>query len=258
MEDKTTGDLWGESGEQTTFQSSDQQDVQTPETQSLAEDVRESGSMAKPTPQESFQEIRSKAEKLQRERDEAVATLRRIEEYALQQQQQSSYAKAPADKQEPEPEIDDDDYIEGKQFKNEINYLKRELNQFKQQAQSSSIEQQLRSKYNDFDKVMTYENIAKLRELKPEIAQALHQSPDLYNKAASTYTILKEMGIHQENTYEPERERAQQNFNKPQTAAALKKTESALSHASEFSGSRLDEKRKKEIWTQMQNNLRRG
>lgn len=253
MEDKTTGDLWGETGEQTTFQAPDQQDVQTTHDQSLVEDVRESGSVAKPTPQESFQEIRSKAEKLQRERDEAVATLRRIEEYALQQQQQ---VKQP--EPEPEPEYDDDDYIEGKQFKNEINYLKRELNQFKQQAQSSSIEQQLRSKYNDFDKVMTYENIAKLRELKPEIAQALHQSPDLYNKAASTYTILKEMGIHQENTYEPERERAQQNFSKPQTAAALKKTESALSHASEFAGSRLDEKRKKEIWTQMQSNLRRG
>src|SRR6266403_210078 len=227
MSDKTTGDLWGETGEQTTFQSSDQQNVQTPETLPLAEDVRESGSMVKPTPQESFQEIRSKAEKLQRERDEAVATLRRIEEYALQQQQQ---VKQP--EPEPEPEYDDDDYIEGKHFKNEINYLKRELNQFKQQAQSSSIEQQLRSKYNDFDKVMTYENIAKLRELKPENASSLHQSADLYNKAAATYTILKELGIHQENTYEPERERAQQNFNKPQTAAALKKTDSALSHVS--------------------------
>ena len=245
--------LWGNDGEQSTSQVFDQQDVQAAETQSLAENVRESGSVVKPTPQESFQEIRSKAEKLQRERDEAVNTLRRIEEYALQQQQQ---VKQP--EPEPQPEYDDDDYIEGKQFKSEINYLKRELNQFKQQAQSTSIEQQLRSKYNDFDKVMTYENIAKLRELKPEIAQALHQSPDLYNKAASTYTILKEMGIHQENTYEPERERAQQNFSKPQASSSLKKTESALTHASEFSGSRLDEKRKKEIWASMQQSLRRG
>lgn len=253
MEDKYTGDLWGETGEQAAPQIPSQQDVQTTQDQSLDSDVRESGSVAKPTPQESFQEIRNKADKLQRERDEALLTLRRIEEYALQQQQQ---AKQPDP--EPQPEYDDDDFIEGKQFKNEINYLKRELNQFKQQAQSSSIEMQLRQKYVDFDKVMTYENIAKLRELKPEIAQALHQSPDLYNKAASTYTILKEMGIHQDNTYAPERERAQQNFSKPQASSALKKTESALSHASEFSGSRLDENRKKEIWATMQQNLRRG
>lgn len=253
MEDKYTGDLWGETGEQTAPQVLDQQDVQATQNEPLVEDVRESGPVGKPTPQESFQEIRSKAEKLQRERDEALATLRRIEEYALQQQQQ---VKQP--EPEPQPEYDDDDYIEGKHFKNEINYLKRELNQFKQQAQSSSIEQQLRQKYHDFDKVMTYENIAKLRELKPEIAQALHQSPDLYNKAASTYTILKEMGIHQENTYAPERERAQQNFNKPQASSALKKTESALSHAAEFSGSQLTADRKKEIWAQMQRNLRGG
>ncbi len=245
--------LWGDSGEQSTPQVFDQQDVQDTSTQSLAEDVRESGPVAKPTPQESFQEIRAKADKLQRERDEALNTIRRIEEYALQQQQQTKQPE-PA----PEPEYDDDDYIEGKQFKSEINYLKRELNQFKQQAQSSSIEQQLRSKYNDFDKVMTYENISKLRELKPEIASSLHQSSDLYNKAAATYTILKELGIHQENTYEPERERVVSNFSKPQASSSLKKTESALTHASEFSGSRLDEKRKKEIWASMQQSLRRG
>jgi hypothetical protein len=209
--------------------------------------------MAKPTPQESFSEMRAKADKLQRERDEALLTLRRIEEYALQQQQQ---AKQP--EPTPEPEYEDDDYIEGKQFKSEINYLKRELNQFKQQQQSTSIEQQLRSKYSDFDKVMTYENISKLRELRPEIASSLHQSADLYNKAAATYTILKEMGIHQENTYDPEKERVANNFNKPQMASSLKKTESALTHASEFSGSRLNEDRKKEIWAQMQRNLRGG
>lgn len=245
-----TGDLWGETGAQVA-QTPSQQDVQATQNQSTPEDIRGPESVAKPTPQESFQEIRAKADKFQKERDEALMTLQRIEQYALQQQQQ---AKQP--EQEPVPEYDDDDYIEGKQFKSEINYLKRELNQFKQQAQSTSIEQQLRNKYNDFDKVMTYDNIAKLRELRPEIASSLHQSSDLYNKAAATYTILKELGIHQENTYEPERERAVNNTNKPQTASSLKKTESALSHASEFSGSRLDESRKKEIWQQMQKNLR--
>ena len=251
MSDKSTGDLWGETGEQVP-QAPSEQNVQATQNEPAPEDVRGPEPVAKPTPQESFQEIRSRADKLQRERDEALLTLQRIEQYALQQQQQ---AKQP----EPEPapaEYDDDDYIEGKQFKNEINYLKRELNQFKQQAQSTSVEQQLRNKYNDFDKVMTYENIAKLRELRPEIASSLHQSSDLYNKAAATYTILKELGIHQENTYHPERERAELNTSKPQASSSLKKTESALSHASEFSGSRLDESRKKEIWQQMQKNLR--
>ncbi len=249
--------LWGEPIEQTTTQPSGQQDVPRVDAQNdvhrtLDDSAQRTETSNKPSAQESFQEIRAKAEKLQKERDEALLTLRRIEEYALQQQQQSQVVKQP----EPEPEYDDDDYVEGKHFKNEISYLKKELNTFKQQQQSSSIEMQLRNKYNDFDKVMTYENIAKLRELRPEIASSLHQSQDLYNKAAATYTILKELGIHQENTYNPERERADQNYNKPRNASSLQKTESALTHASEFSGNQLSESRKKEIYAQMLKNSR--
>jgi hypothetical protein len=138
------------------------------------------------------------------------------------------------------PEPDDDDYIEGKQFKSEINYLKRELNQFKQQAQSTSMEMQLRSKYPDFERVVSPDNINKFIQLKPELAESLRQTPDSYNKLITVY----------------KRERADMNQNKPRVASSLKKTESALSHASEFSGSRLDESRKKEIWQQMQKNLR--
>lgn len=242
-----TGDLWGDTPQPAS--TVPEQPVQQPvETQANEQ------SETAPTPQESFKEIRAKADKLQKERDEALLTLRRIEEYALQQQQNQQQYQKP--EPVPEPDLDDDDYVEAKHFKSKISHLEKQLNQFQQQQQSSSIEMQLRSKYPDFDKVMTYDNIAKLRESRPEIAQALHQSNDLYNKAASTYTILKEMGIHKEDIYEPERERAQQNFNKPQTASSLKKTESALSHAAEFSGSRLTEDRKKEIWLQMQRNLR--
>jgi len=249
MDNLHTGDLWGETGEIV----AESAPVQQPEVSEPNGTTRDETSQIEstPTPQESFKEIRAKADKLQRERDEALLTLRRIEEYALQQQQQARQPVA-----EPEPDLDDDDYVEAKHFKSKISHLEKQLNQFQQQQQSSSIEMQLRAKYPDFDRVMTYENISNLLEMRPEIAQALLKSPDIYNKAASTYTILKEMGIHQDNSYEPERERAQQNFNKPQTAAALKKTESALSHASEFSGSRLTQDRKEEIWKQMQRNLR--
>jgi hypothetical protein len=174
---------------------------------------------------------------------------RRLEEYALQQQNAHKPQVAP------EPEIHDDDIIEGRHFKNQINTLKQELNQFKQQQYSSTIEMQLRNRYNDFDRVVTHENISKLRELRPEIANSLHQTPDLYNKAAATYTLLKELGIYQENTYNPERERADLNYNKPRSTTSLQKPESPLSHVKEFSGSKLTEARKKEIWKQMQQNI---
>ena len=246
--------LWGNSGEQEITHAPAEQNVQPVDTQSnvsgTVSDVDNQEVGNKPTAQESFQAIRSRADKLQKERDEAIQTIRRIEEYALQQQQVKQPEPAP------EPEYEDDDYIEGKHFKSEINSLKKELNAFKQQHQSNSIEAQLRNKYNDFEKVMTYENIAKLRELRPEIASTLHQSTDLYNKAAATYTILKEMGIHQDNTYYPEKERVEQNIMKPRVASSLQKTESALTHVSEFSNGSLSENRKKEIWATMQRNAR--
>jgi len=257
MEDKYTGDLWGDAPQPASTVTS-QAETQAQSSMAETSEDKSEQSHAKPTPQESFQEMRAKNDRLQKERDEALLTLRRIEEYALQQQQQQALQQEQYKKPEPvpEPDLDDDDYVEAKHFKSKISNLEKQLSQFQQQQQSSSIEMQLRAKYPDFDRVMTYENIAKLREARPEIAQALHQSSDLYNKAASTYTILKEMGIHQDSSYEPERERAQHNFNKPQTASSLKKTESALSHASEFNGNRLTEDRKKEIWLQMQRNLR--
>ena len=262
MEDNlNTGSLWGEGGEQVA-QTSSEQDVQSTNTQDNVQgtvsNVDHTEVSNKPTPQESFQEIRLKAERLQKERDEAHMTLRRIEEYAIQQQQQSQQQRQP--EPEPDPDLDDDDYIEARHFKKTISSLTEQLNQFKQQQQSSSIEMQLKSRYSDFDKVMTRDNIAKLREMKPELAASLYKLKDIdpYNTAASTYSLLKEMGVDRQDSYEPERERAQSNFNKPQASSSLKKTESALSHASEFSGSRLTEDRKKEIWTTMQNNLRRS
>ena len=117
MDNIHTGDLWGETGEQVS-QAPSEQNVQATQNESTPEDIRGPEPVAKPTPQESFQEIRSRADKLQKERDEALLTLQRIEQYALQQQQQTKQPEP-----EPSPEPDDDDYIEGKQFKSEINYL---------------------------------------------------------------------------------------------------------------------------------------
>ena len=242
---KYTGDLWGDAP----------QPASTVQEQPVQQAVEDNNAPAqvetKPTPQESFSEMRAKTDKLQRERDEALQTLRRIEEYALQQQQQ---ARQPAP--DPEPDLDDDDYVEARHFKSKISNLEKQLNQFQQQQQQSSVQMQLITKYPDFERVVSPDNINKFIQLKPELAESFRQTPDSYNKAVAVYSLMKDLGIHSDTTYEPERERAQQNFNKPQTAAALKKTESALTHASEFSGSRLTEDRKKQIWADMQRNLR--
>lgn len=240
-DNKYTGDLWGE--------------AEQPLTQTTTEEVQNSSELQsqneKPTPQESFSELRKRAEQAERERNEAYQTLRRIEEYALQQQQQTPH-KQP----DPEPELDDDDYVEARHFKSQLNSLKQELNQYKQQQAISSLEMQVKSRFPDFERVVNPENINKFMQMKPELAESFRQTPDSYNKAAAIYTLMKDLGIYQDQTYNANNDRVDTNFNKPRTASSLKKTESALSHAAEFSGNRLTEDRKKEIWAQMQRNLR--
>lgn len=183
---------------------------------------------------------------------------------AYQQQQAQQYQQQPV---EPEPtpvSYDDDDIIEGRHLKAEFNSLKRELQEYKKNteesrriAESNAIENKLRSKYNDFDNVVTYENIQKLRELKPEIAASLHQTQDLYSKAAATYTILKDLGIARSSApYQQDQQRAQTNLNKPKPAESLNAA-SPLSHASDFAGGNLTEERKRQIYEQMVANARR-
>jgi hypothetical protein len=216
----------------------------------------------KPTPQESFAELRQRAEQAERERNEALGYLQQIA-YQQQLQQQQQYQQQP----QSEPEqvtYDDDDIIEGRHLKAEFSSLKKELQEYKKHneefrrmAESTAIENKLRTKYNDFDSVVTYENIQKLRELKPEVAASLHQTQDLYSKAAATYTILKDMGIGRSSTsYSQDQQRAQANINKPKPAESLNAT-SPLSHASDFAGGNLTEDRKRQIYEQMVANARR-
>lgn len=224
----------------------------------------------KPTPQESFQEMRQRNDKLQKERDEAVGTLKQIEEYTLQQQRQ--YQQQQQQQQQYEappvpdfPEYSDDDIIEGRHLKSEINRIKQEVSKYKKDQdqwlavqRENSIAASLRSQHSDFDKVMTYENIKKLRELKPEIATALHQTPDIYVKASSTYTILKEMGIYKEDQVHPDHQRAQINSMKPRPVASVspQRGDSPLSHANAFSAD-LTETDKRKIYNDMVANSRR-
>lgn len=213
----------------------------------------------KPTPQESFQELRMRAEQAERERNEALGFIRQIEQLALQQQQQQATPQT-----EPQISYDDDDIIEGRHLKAEFSNLKKELQEQRRQMEESrryaevnSIENKLRTKYNDFDSVVTHENIQRLRELKPEVAASLHQTQDLFSKAAATYTILKDLGIARTTTVPHEElQKAQNNLNKPKTASSLAAT-SPLSHASAFGSGDLTEDRKRQIWDQMQQNARR-
>lgn len=166
-----------------------------------------------------FRAVKQAAEQAARERDEALARLR---QYEIPQQHQHI---------EEEPEeveelnVKPDDLVEGKhllKYNKEIKALRQQLKQFANQTHASTAEARLRIQYQDFDKVMTLENIRALSAAYPELAKSINATNDLYDKSVSAYTLIKRFGIYDETPpYEAEKQKAVANAAKPRPLASV-------------------------------------
>ena len=99
------------------------------------------------------------------------------------------------------------------------------------------------------------ENVEILRERFPEIAQTLSDTPDIYNKAAAAYSVIKNFGIHKDTApYENDRAKAVANLQKPRplTSVSPQQGDSPLSRANAFANGMTDELKeqlRKEMYT---------
>lgn len=174
--------------------------------------------------QESFKELREKAKQLERERDEYMRKLQEAQEH----------------KDSEDLSIGDSDLAEGKHLKKlqaEVKRLRQESEANKQQSSLTQTEIRIKSQYTDFDKVVSPDNIAQLRESYPELAASINANGDLYSKAVSAYTMIKKLGIHQDPIYNSEKARIAQNATKPKPSATIapQKADSPLQQANAFS-----------------------
>lgn len=172
---------------------------------------------------------------LQRERDEAFKKIREFEERARKPDTEDNES-GPEDFQ-----LGDDDLTEGRHYKkmhNEIKNLKKELDQYKKSSHTQSIESRIKSEFPDFERVVTPENIAILKRIKPRQAALLDQSKDLYTTASNAYEMIKEYGIYEaeRDDYMKNKNLAQKNLSKPKTVTSLapNKGESPLHRANLF------------------------
>jgi hypothetical protein len=191
-------------------------------------------------PQESFRALRAKADRIERERDEAMRRLQEMEAARnfTQQTEQNN--------EDDDINIAPDDLAEGKHLSKvakRIKKLETELNQYKQQSNQTNTETRLKAQYPDFDKVVSRDNIELLKAQYPEIAQTLHASTDLYSTAVSAYTLIKRLGIHQDDTFVAEKAIAIKNSAKPRPLASVspQQGDSPLSRANAFANGLTDE-----------------
>lgn len=156
--------------------------------------------------------------------------------------------KAPV-QEEDDLGIGDGDLAEGKHLKT----LNREIKQLKSQLkeqQISTIDSRLQLQYPDFGQVVTAENIETLKQTDPELAATLRHNPDPYQQGIAAYKLLKRLGISQEQTSSPEKDKAKANVQKPVSVNAVTK-QSAIGNAHLFENG-LTKELKASLWKEMQ------
>lgn len=115
-----------------------------------------------------------------------------------------------------------------------------------QQRENSTVEERLSIKFQDFNQVVTRENIELLKETEPELAMSLSHNTDPYSQGIAAYKLLKRLGIGAEEvSKEPvrEKQKAIVNSQKPLSVNAVTKT-SAIGNAHMFENGLTEELKK--------------
>jgi len=196
-------------------------------------------------PQDSWKTLREKAERAERRAEE-------LERMIMESQSKHS---------EPEEDlnvsVEDDSLVEGKHLSKvnkKIQRLEKQIEQYERQSKTNSAEWLLKTKYPDFDSVVTEANLHNLRSMYPEVAHTVNSSNDLYSKAVAAYTMIKKLGISpQEDIYRQEKELAQRNAAKPKSLASIspQQGDSPLSKANAFANGSFTEEDKARYWKEM-------
>lgn len=221
-------------------------------------------------PTETVQEQAPQQQYYQQEETDRERNLRRMREQLQQAQRERDEAlryaqemKAREEQEDLEFNVAPDEILEGRHAAKLQKKFKRHeelMRQQQQQMQALIIESKLKASYPDFDHVVTKENIEVLSAQYPEIAQTIHSSPDLYNKAASAYTIIKNLNLanNTQSYYQKEKEIAHRNAAKPKPLAAIapQQGNTPLSRVNDF-GPDLTPDAKKAIYKEMQDIIRR-
>jgi len=184
-----------------------------------------------------FQRMRESKEQLERE----VRELKKAMELSAQTKQNQAHDE--------DNDISDDDLVEGKEVKKLRSQI-RSLSKAMEQTKLSAEEMKLKTKFSDFDQVVTQENIEKLKQTEPELHAALINSgADLYSKGVSAYKTLKALGFVKEDNYISQKEQVKENHGRPVSAQAIR-GQGALSEANIFAKG-LTPELKKQLQSEM-------
>lgn len=224
--------------------------------------VAQAQSEEKPQPQkesnsdQNWRLMRDRAEAAERRAQE----LERMVSQNMNQNQPSQKIQLVED-DEDDIDISDDSYIEGKQLKKYVKTLKKELKATKQQfqevAQRNALEQaefKLKTQFNDFDAVVTKDNLQKLEMVKPSLYRSILANQDIYDRGYSAYEMIKAAGIVSDRTYDDQDRRLEENKSKPRAAANVspQSSDTPLTRVGDYDRRILSDERKRQLLKQVE------
>lgn len=218
-----------------------QQDTVNEEQPSEDYDIQQEKNKEKKGHEYNFQALREKAQKAERDREELSRKLRMYEE------QQKAVLEAR--KVQEEQTLQPDDLVEGKhlsKYDKKIKELEEKLSSYQQQSYQMTAEQQLKTQFPDFEKVVNEQTINDLKLVDPDLAASIGANPDLLSKARTAYNAIKRLNIYKEDMYTEDKKRAATNENKPRPLASVspQQGDSPLSHANAFANGLTDDLKK--------------
>lgn len=171
------------------------------------------------TQEDNMRALREAKERAEQDREELLARVKQYEN----KQEESTYG--------------DDDLIEGKHLKKEIASVRKQLKNYEAQVAQATDETRLKTRFPDFDGVVTQKALESLREADPESLETIAMSQSsLYSRGVAAYKRIKELGIYVEDNFENERASVQKNSTKPKPVNSISSQQGAspLSQANAF------------------------
>ena len=227
------------------------------ENQEVIEQDEEVAQVVPPTESNEGAEEKQKAEAFAKKSEdqdrnwkETRRKMQELERKAKEQEELIAQMKAPPKAAPEEDELDklgDEDIVTKGQAKKLAAKMAEEIAQrIVQQRENSTVEERLSTKFQDFNQVVTRENIELLKETEPELAMSLSHNTDPYSQGIAAYKLLKRLGIGEaEVSKEPvrEKQKAIANSQKPLSVNAVTKT-SAIGNAHMFENGLTEELKK--------------
>jgi hypothetical protein len=233
--------------------------------QEFAQEVQEvieqqpvsNGIMQESPKQESSKEINAR---ILRERAEAAERRAAELEYQIKLQQQQQAPRQVVEEEDDGFDISDDAYVEGHQVKKYLKKLNQKVTQaarrFEEETQRNAMnyaESSLRNQFNDFEQVVTKENLEKLSRTKAPLFRSIMSNQDIYDRGYSAYEAIKNLGIL-DNSYEQVDRKLEENRQRPRSAASApaQTAETPLSRVGDYDRRVLTEERKAQIRRQVE------